>query len=91
MESNQADIANELDLQPAELQSSEWVGGKDITGVKDARNYTAALNQRIAKTAEHHGMTEEDVMKKFLNQEMILKALLGSVGTGTILGGMSEQ
>jgi hypothetical protein len=90
VENAQSEWAAEMGLQPAEGQSAKWVGIKEESGIADARNYTAALNQRIAKTAAETGQTEEEVMKLFLNRDIILKAIMGGLGTGVVGGAMFE-
>lgn len=88
LERGQTEWAEELGLDPAEYQSALWVGADDITGVADSRNMTAAINQRIAKTAEETGLSEEEVAKKFMDADIILRMLMGGVGTGAVAGGM---
>ena len=91
IEEAQSSWAADLGLEPAEGQSSKWGAGEELVKGSDSRNLTSAFNQRVAKTAEHHGISEDEVAKKLANRDIILKAFLGSVGAGTILGGMNEQ
>jgi len=90
-EDRQKEIARALGYDPAEWQSGLWGGGSEITGVRDPRNYTASMNQRVAKTATDLDMTEEEVAKAFEAQELILRALAASVGTGGIAAGMQQE
>ena len=69
-------IAESLGLQPAEYQAALWVGGKDITGVADARNMTSAMNQRIAKTAEVLDLPEQEVLVRFMNGDTKLYGIM---------------
>lgn len=91
LEAKQKELAAEMGLDPAEFQSALWVGAGDITGVEDTRNLTAALNQRIAKSAEEYGISEAEATKRFVTQGMILRALMGGVGTGALASGMISE
>lgn len=77
IEEAESKLARELGLDPAEGQSAKW---GVLGAVDDPRNLTAALNMRIAKTATETGLPEEEVMKQLANRDIILRALLGSVG-----------
>ena len=83
----QREIAHEMDLDPAEFQAALWVGADEITGVADSRNLTAAMNQRIAATAEKHGISEEEALEKFIEGEVLLNMLMGT-GAGGAAGSM---
>jgi len=73
LERAQKELGQDRGLQGAEVQSSIWVGGSDITGVADPRNYTAALNRRIAKTAELMDLPEDVVTEMFIDGKIDLQ------------------
>lgn len=83
----QREIADEMGLDPAEFQAALWVGADEITGVADSRNLTAAMNQRIAATAEKHGISEEEALEKFIEGEVLLNQLLPALMGGGAAGG----
>lgn len=80
IERAQSDVARELGLDPAEGQSAKWVAGAEEAGIHDARNLTAAMNMRVAKTATEEGLPEQEVLKRLANADIILRAFLGGVG-----------
>lgn len=82
LESRQFALAQRRGLEPAEWQSALWVGGKDITGVKDARNFPDAMNQRIAKTAEALDIPEAEVMVRFINGDTQLYSVMAAMFLG---------
>ena len=82
LESRQKTLGERRDLQPAEWQSALWTGAGDVTGVADVRNMTAAMNQRIAKTAEKLGISEQEAFREFAKgntklYQMLLATALG--------------
>ena len=91
LEYHQKKIAEEMGIDPAEFQSALWVGGGDITGVRNTQNYTQALNQRIAKTAEILDIPEQEAKIKRRSGDLLIKSLVGGIGTGMIADAMMEQ
>jgi len=82
LEARQKTLGERRGLQPAEWQSALWTGAGDVTGVADVRNMTAAVNQRIAKTAEKLGISEQEAFREFARgntklYQMLLAAALG--------------
>lgn len=82
LESRQGILAARKDLDPAEWQSALWVGGGDITGVRDVRNLPDAMNQRIAKTAEVLGIPEEEALIRFMHGDTRLYSVMGAMFLG---------
>lgn len=82
LESRQFALAQRRGLDPAEWQSALWVGGKDITGVRDARNFPDAMNQRIAKTAEVLEIPEAEAFVRFLNGDTQLYSVMAAMFLG---------
>lgn len=84
----QREIAEELGVDPAEFQAGLWVGAADITGVANPENLTAAMNRRIAKTAEVLGVSQEEAARRFIAGDEVLRAMVGTVGAGALGAGM---
>jgi hypothetical protein len=91
LESRQAELAARRDLDPAEWQSALWVGGGDITGVKDVRNLPDAMNQRIAKTAEVLGIPEEEALVRFMHGDTALYSVMGAMFLGGAAASQAEK
>jgi hypothetical protein len=70
-----------MGIDPAEFQSALWVGGKDITKVRDARNLPAVINRSIARVAEDLDMPEQEVLIKFINGDVVLKGIVLGIAT----------
>jgi hypothetical protein len=84
LERRAAELGEEFGLAPAETQSAMWVGAKDLTGVHDARGLPEGMNQRIARTAEHFNISEEEALQGFLRGDHYLRsnAAVGGMGAG---------
>lgn len=79
LEGRQQQLAARRELDPAEWQSALWVGGGDITDVKDVRNLPDAMNQRIAKTAEVLGVPEEEALVRFMHGDTVLYSTMAAM------------
>jgi hypothetical protein len=91
-EARQGDLAARMELQPGEWQSALWVGGGDITGVRDVRNMTPQMNRRIAATAEVLNIPEEEALVRFIHGDTKFYALMGAVvGAGLIKAASDEE
>lgn len=80
-------LGREMGLSPAETQSAMWVGAKDLTGVHDARGLPEGMNQRVARTAEHFNIPEEEALRGFMRGDHYLRAGV-PVGAATLGAGM---
>jgi hypothetical protein len=80
LESRQQKLAADVGLDPAEWQSALWVGGGDITGVRDTRNLPAAFNRAVARVAEDLDIPEQEVLVKFINGDVILRSIVLGIG-----------
>ena len=86
MEKLQAEMAAELGMSPAEFQSALWVGGAELTGVADPRNFTAQLNERVANTARTLGKTEDEALAGFIRGDNRLYQMATPVVGAGVLG-----
>jgi len=78
-------LAERKDLQKAEWQSALWVGGGDITGVRDVRNMTPQMNRRIAATAEVLGIPEQEALIRFMHGDTKFYSLMAAaIGAGML-------
>ena len=76
LESRQQKLAEAVGLDPAEWQSALWVGGGDITKVRDTRNLAPAYNRAIARVAEDLDIPEQEVLIKFIHGDVILRSIV---------------
>ncbi len=90
LESRQVDLGARRDMSPAEWQAALWVGGGDITGVRDVRNFPDAMNQRIAKTAEVLDIPEQEALVRFMHGDTQLYSVMGAMFLGGALAGQAE-
>ena len=78
-------IAEELDISPAEAQALAWFNYGQRTGLKsEPGSLVDLLNQRIDITAQVMNATPEDVVRGLMNREIPLLTLVG--GTMMNLG-----
>ena len=82
-EAKQQERAGALGISPAQYQSSAWIGGKDITGVANAKPFMELFDIRLRHTAEKLGMSASDVLKKFINGEIPLMGVTMAAGVPT--------
>jgi len=90
LESRQQKLAADIGLDPAEWQSALWVGGGDITGVRDTRNLPAAFNKAIARTAVDLDLPEQEVLIKFMQGDVILRSVVLGIGA-SLMGVAIDQ
>jgi hypothetical protein len=78
-------LAEELDISPAEAQALAWFNYGQRTGLKsEPGSLVDLLNQRIDITAQVMNATPEDVVRGLMNREIPLLTLVG--GTMMSLG-----
>ena len=71
-------IAEELDISPAEAQALAWFNYGQRTGLKsEPGSLVDLLNQRIDITAQVMNATPEDVVRGLMNREIPLLTLVG--------------
>lgn len=78
--------AAKLGLTPAQYQASAWIGGANRTGVRSSlAPWLNAFEARVALTANKRGLTEEEVLRRFIRGELPLYSLGGATAAGTAL------
>jgi hypothetical protein len=65
LEDFQGEIAEKLDMTPAQFQASVWIAGD--TGVADARPFIDVFDDVLKRTAEKNGVTRDQALKDFIN------------------------
>jgi hypothetical protein len=70
--------AGKLGLTPAQYQASAWIGGANQTGVRsNLAPWLESFEERVALTAQKHGMSKEEVLRQFIRGELSLLSLGG--------------
>lgn len=64
--------ARRMGIPLSAYQSSGWVGGRDVTGVRDARPFAAVYDELIANTARQLDITPQQALRKHLRGEIPL-------------------
>lgn len=77
LEQVQAQLAEELGMSPAQFQASAWVGGSDITGVRDPRPFLQLFDESVQKTAQEVGQSGSDTLRSFIRGEQNLMGQSG--------------
>jgi hypothetical protein len=80
----QQKMAQQVDVPPAQFQSSVWVGAEDLTGVRDPRPFIQVLEDRIKMNAELSGIKPEKWFKKWMRGEV---PVVYSMGPAAMTGG----
>jgi hypothetical protein len=83
LEDFQSEIADKLNMTPAQYQASVWMGAG--TGVADARPFMQVFDDVLTRTAERDKKTKGQVLKDFIEGKAPLYSFAGA---GTLLGGM---
>jgi hypothetical protein len=67
-------LAERANMLPAEAQGAAWLGGGDITGLKSMKfnTFMEHFNDRIRRTSEKWGLSEEEVWDKLISGEIDL-------------------
>jgi hypothetical protein len=68
-------IARDLGITPAQVQAAAWVGGGKLTGLEsdESKPFMQFVEDSIHKTAKHHRMDPQDVLKQFVTGQMPLR------------------
>lgn len=80
LEEFQAEIADKMNMTPAQFQASVWMGAD--TGVADPRPFMQVFDEVIARTASRDKKTKSEALRDFINGKSPLYSLAG----GTVLG-----
>lgn len=72
-------LGERANILPSEAQSAAWLGGGHITGLKSGefRIFMEHFDDRIRRTAEKWGLSEEEVWKRFFEDSLDLVSLDG--------------
>ena len=94
LEEFQADIAQKLNMTPAQFQASVWMGGE--TGVADDRPFMAVFDDVVARTAERDGVTKKKALRNFIQGKGALYdlgpvMLAGGLGANLLANDFNEQ
>jgi hypothetical protein len=75
MEKYYQGLGKDLGLTPAQTQASAWVGGGKLTGLAsdESKPFLRFLEDRIDKTAEHHGVTTRQALQDFIRGKVPLR------------------
>lgn len=80
LEDFQAELADKLNMTPAQWQASVWMGAD--TGVADARPFLEVFDDVVSRTAERDKKPKAQVVRDFITGKAPLYQLAG----GTVLG-----
>lgn len=75
-------MAAELGMEPAQFQSSLWMGAAEETGVRNPQIFMQAFNDSLEKTAAARNITATQALRDFLRGKA---PLLGLSGTAAIV------
>lgn len=81
LEEFQSEIADKLNMTPAQFQASVWMGAD--TGVADSRPFMEVFDDVVARTAERNKESKREALTKFIKGEGALYGLAG-VMAGTL-------
>jgi len=81
LEDFQAEIADKLNMTPAQFQASVWMGAD--TGVADARPFMEVFDDVVARTAKRNDESKKQALTKFIKGEGALYGL-GGLMAGTV-------
>lgn len=77
------DRARRMGIPLPMYQAAAWVGGKEATGVRDARPFAAVYDEIIKRTADQMDLTPTEALKKHLKGQIPLLPIEKAEG-GTI-------
>jgi hypothetical protein len=84
--------AEKLGLTPAQYQASAWIGGADQTGVRSRlAPWLDSFEGRVALTAFKRGMSQDDVLRRFIRGELPLWSIGGAAAAGSSLPRQTED
>src|SRR5262249_27717466 len=78
--------AGEMDLPPAQFRSSVRIANAEKTGLRSSTDpLLRQLERRIEITARKHGLSSEEVFRRWLRGEMPLLSLGGALAAGAAI------
>ena len=85
------DIANRMNMTPAQLQASLWMGAARRTGVRESSldTFDNIFNRVVQDRAAERGLDPAEVFRLFVNRMQPL-AVPGAVGAGAAVEGSRE-
>ena len=75
----QQKIAQQIDVPPAQFQSSVWTGASDVTGVRDPRPFIQIFEERVIMNARHSGMRPKEWLRKWMRGDIPVVYSLGPI------------
>jgi hypothetical protein len=80
-------IADELGMEPADVQAAAWAGAGNMTGLKSppTKTFNEIFNERVLYTARMRGEDPKDTLRMFIRRE---KPLLQAPAAGAPMGGL---
>ena len=83
LEDFQVEIANKLNMTPAQFQASVWMGAE--TGVADARPFLEVFDDVVARTAKRNGVSKQKSLTDFIRGDAPLYGLAALMTGGAIV------
>ena len=88
------ELGQELNMTPAQVQASLWMGGAKRTGVADESQGTfmELFKRRAQKRADKTGKTVDQVIQEFIkNKGLLALPVTGGLGIGYMKGGLADK
>jgi len=89
LEEFQSEIADKMNMSPAQFQASVWMGAD--TGVADARPFLEVFDDVVARTAERNKVSKKQALEEFIKGNAPLFGLAGVLTTGSVIVPREEQ
>lgn len=91
LEDFQAELADKLNMTPAQWQASVWMGAD--TGVADARPFLEVFDDVVARTADRDKKSKSQVVRDFITGKAPLFQLAGGavLGAGSLIAPEDAQ
>jgi hypothetical protein len=83
LEEYEVEIADKLNMSPAQFQASVWIGAD--TGVADARPFLEVFDDVVARTAKKKGVSKQKALTDFIRGNAPLFGLAALMTAGAIL------
>jgi hypothetical protein len=83
LEEFEVEIADKLNMSPAQFQASVWIGAD--TGVADARPFLEVFDDVVARTAKKKGVSKQKALTDFIRGNAPLFGLATLMTAGAIL------
>lgn len=94
VEATQQAAAREMGLTPAQWQASAWLGGGEQTGLGSAAEpFLHTFERVVARTADKHGLSKAEVMRRFARGQMPLLGIgpAGAALATALMGGEQQD